>query len=176
MCQVLLYIQWCKSEQDRLLSLMALMFWLIIYMTQLTCLKVRLLTCEVRVTITHRACMEFKWDNECVTGCKNGTLHASWGMNSTDVTLLHSKVNWKQNTMEKITGYMTITKCAYKGVSGVVIHEDPAVGLLGRTTGLMRLQGVGVWKESFKITMRFEGCPCCWEGDTSMGAYHAWES
>lgn len=101
MCQVLFYIQWCKSEQDRLLSLMAPMFWLITYMTQLTCLKVRLLTCEVRVTVTHRARMEFKWDNVCVTGCKNGTLHASWGMNSTDVTFQselkterYGKNNW----------------------------------------------------------------------------------
>lgn len=75
-----------KKTRQRLLSLMAPMFWLITYVTQLTCLKVRFLIYEGRVNITHRARMEFKWDNVCVTGCKNATLHASWGINSTDVT------------------------------------------------------------------------------------------
>lgn len=48
------------NKTDRLLSLMAPMFWFITYVTRLTCLKVRFFIYEVRVNITHRARMEFK--------------------------------------------------------------------------------------------------------------------
>lgn len=49
--------------------------------------------------------------------------------------MLHSKVNWRQNTMEKIIGYMTIIKCGYKKVGGGVIQEDSATGALGKGFG-----------------------------------------
>lgn len=45
---------------NRFISLIAPVFWLIIYVTQLTCLKVKFVTYKLRVSITHRAHMELK--------------------------------------------------------------------------------------------------------------------
>lgn len=70
----------------------------LVYMwPRLTFLKVRFLTYEARVTITHRARVAFRGDDACVMGGENGTRHASRGVNSTAATFRREleTIPWK---------------------------------------------------------------------------------
>lgn len=60
------------------------------------------------------------------------TLHASWGMNSTDVTF-HREMGTEHRG--GITGYVTVTKCGHKSVRRGLIQEHSAVGPFGKHLG-----------------------------------------
>lgn len=60
--------------------------------------------------------MAFQGDEACATGCENGTCHASWGVNSTDVTSQREleTTPWKNNQPLQNAG-VTSEQCGDPG-------------------------------------------------------------